>query len=270
MINKETDYNDEDVETLESICSQIAPILYSRFESMAKEKEKESAREQLLKINKELNDFAYVVSHDIKSPLNLIKAQIITAGEEPELFQEFYPRMIKQADYLLSFIDNILKLSRAGRIVEQKISINLKQLISGTFEMLASGNSDCELEFTSPPPRLFADLQGMEQVFSNLIQNSIRYRDPKKDKLTIKVNAFVRNSDVIVEFQDNGLGIESTVIDKIFNSGFTTSRQNGTGFGLAIAKKIVEAHGGSITAHSEGKEKGSLFVITIPVVEETE
>ncbi|MCE1248543.1 MAG: PAS domain S-box protein [Firmicutes bacterium] len=268
MINKETDYNYEDEETIESICNQIAPILYSRFENMAKEKEKEEAREQLLKINKELNDFAHVVSHDLKSPLNLMKAQIQAAGEDQELFGQLYPKMVKQADYLLSFIDNLLKLSRAGRIVEQKINISLRQLIQSSFEFLASNCRTCELNNQMPPLKLYADYQGMDQIFSNLIQNSIKFKDPGKEKLIITVSATEKNSDLVIVFEDNGIGIEETVIGKIFNSGFTTSKEMGTGFGLAIVRKVIEAHNGKIEAYSEGKGKGSRFVITIPVVEE--
>jgi signal transduction histidine kinase len=98
----------------------------------------------------------------------------------------------------------------------------------------------------------------------NLITNSIKSRDPQKKEIIIEVEFEQENNKLSIHIKDNGLGIEPKNLKKIFTIGFTTRRNKGTGFGLPICKKIVEAHGGSIFAESESKNQGATFVITLP------
>lgn len=227
--------------------------------------ERKIIEQELINKNKELNDFTYRVSHDLKSPINLIKGFVMEIGEDPSLFDKYFKRIIEQADDLLNFINSLLKLSRAGRVIGYKESIDMEILIKKIFYPAKPPDMKAQLTLDLPLDSIIGDPGSLDQVFSNLIYNSIRYRDPDKEILEITVRCFKDNNRAVISFKDNGIGIDEVSIDRIFNVGFTGTRGKGTGFGLAIVKKIINAHNGSITVKSDGKELGTEFIITLPL-----
>lgn len=221
--------------------------------------------EILIQKNNELDDFAYRVSHDLKSPVALIRGYLDAIKDDPEMFAKYLPVMLRQTGKLLHFIDNVLMLSRAGRIIDRKQPTDPEEMIRKAFELQAeSCKTRSELKIISPLPIILIDPDATKQVFSNLMENSFKYHDKEKDVITIEVKGFTEGKFSLLFFKDNGMGIESGHTEHIFNPGVALSKDKGTGFGLAISKKIVEAHGGSIKAFSDGKNKGTEFIVKLP------
>ena len=215
--------------------------------------------------NRELNDFTHRVSHDLKNPLNILRGYITAIKEQPEIFDEFYDRVIIQTDKIGSFIDNLLKLSKAGQIIGEKSQIDLNMLIKNTFSSLEGGNQSVKLNIPSPLPIIKGDLKSIEEVFGNLVSNSLRYRDNSKENLDIEIGSEIQDSIVRIFFTDNGRGIDPNNKEKIFEPGFTINKKKGSGFGLSIVRKIIEAHDGSIQVESAGENRGSTFIISLPL-----
>lgn len=219
---------------------------------------------ELIAKNRELNDFAYRVSHDLKNPINMIKGFIQEINETPELFNDYFNKISNLSDHLIQQINSLLKLSRAGRIIAGKTLVDFEVLIKGIFIPLRPDNVCSDLILNTEVEEIRGDPGGIEEVFNNLIQNSINYRDKTKEKLVIEVSCKNNGGKNHIIFKDNGRGIDEIFLDKVFSPGFTLKSEKGTGFGLAIVKKIIEAHGGTIGVFSEGENKGAEFIISLP------
>lgn len=218
----------------------------------------------LQKRNRELNDFTHRVSHDLKNPLNILRGYITAIKEQPEIFDEFYDRVIVQTDKIGSFIDNLLRLSRAGQIIGEKTRIDLNNLLKNIYSFVDDKNQHIKMTLQSHLPVIIGDQKSIEEVFNNLISNSLKYRDHSKENLIIEVTGEITNSTVRISFKDNGSGINPRQTDKIFEPGYTINKKQGSGFGLSIARKIIEAHEGTLKVESEGENQGTTFIITLP------
>ncbi len=221
---------------------------------------------ELVKKNQELADFTYRVTHDIKNPLNIIKGYIASIDGKQELLEKYQDRIMSQADYLIGFVDKLLKLSRSGRIIDGKESVRILKIIRTAFALFRDRAPRARLEVLSEIPAVMGDPSGLEQVFTNLVENAFKYRDSDKDELVISLRAQNIGDRLIIELSDNGIGLENHLKDKIFEPGFTTSKDRGTGFGLVIVRKIIDAHGGEIYAESKGVGQGTTFVINLPAL----
>jgi signal transduction histidine kinase len=221
--------------------------------------------DELLSKNKELNDFAYTVSHDLKNPLNLIRGYLSLMAEDPQLFAEYHKKISHQAENLVEFVNKILELSRAGKIVANMGNINLDYLVRGVFASLTARDPSAKLLFDSGGTVIKGDLMNLARLFSNLMSNSFQHKDPDKETLIVEINCKKDDKHITISVKDNGLGIDKTTRDKMFIPGFTSGGHLGTGFGLTIARKIAEAHGGTLTARSDGHKKGAEFIIKLPV-----
>ena len=222
--------------------------------------------EELIMRNRELDDFAHIVSHDLKSPISLIYNYLSLIRSEPELFDEYFDRTLKLCETSTSFINSLLSLSKVGKIIKEKIPVNLKKETEKIFNSVKSENIQADLVFTTQIPQINADLLGLQHILSNLLENSMKHRDPDKEKLLIEVSHQRKNNKNIIIFKDNGMGIPSACINKIFYPGFTVTKDKGTGFGLAIVKKIIEAHNGKIKAVSDGEKQGAEFHLEFPII----
>lgn len=226
--------------------------------------DRKNMEKELIAKNRELNDFAYRVSHDLKNPINMIKGFVFEIKENPNLFDDYFNKITYLSDHLIQQINSLLKLSRAGRIIDNKTLIDFEVLIKGIYIPLRDPLVPSELILNTQVEEIRGDPGGIEEVFNNLIHNSINYRDKDKEKLIIDVSCVNNGGNNHIRFRDNGRGIDKIFLSKLFSPGFTLKSERGTGFGLAIVKKIIEAHGGTIEVFSEGENKGAEFVITLP------
>jgi len=227
--------------------------------------ERKRAEQMLIDKNRELNDFTYRVSHDLKGSINIIRGYSEAIKDDPELFDTYFDRILRRIDHLTIFINKLLKLSQAGKILGKREMVEMDSLIRNVFYSSKPKGVSADLIINDALPNVFGDPLSIEHLFSNLIDNSIKYRDIEKEKLTIEIRHGLESRNIIIFFKDNGSGIEEKYLDKIFNPGFALNKNRETGFGLSIVKKIVDAHGGNIKAKSAGKNQGLEFIIKLPI-----
>ncbi|MDH7598426.1 MAG: ATP-binding protein [Sedimentisphaerales bacterium] len=224
--------------------------------------------EQLTKVNRQLNEFAYVVSHDLKAPLRGIRVLsewiIRDYGERlgPDGRQQLQ-LLAGRVQRMQALIDGILQYSRLDRQQAQQEQIDLTELVAQVIDLLAPPEH-IQVAVAGPLPTIVADRTRIGQVFQNLISNAIRYMDKPIGKIEISCQDDGQYWRFAVK--DNGPGIEAKYFEKIFQLFQTLSSRDdgaGTGIGLAVLKKIIEQYGGRVWVESQVGE-GSTFLFTLP------
>lgn len=224
--------------------------------------------EQLELANKELKEFAYVVSHDLKAPLRGIKslATWIASDYADRLDDEGRDQLkllVGRVSRLEELIDGILQYSRAGRPSEQEQVVDLAELVPAVVDIL-SPPPHIKVTIEQPLPKVRADKTRMIQVFQNLINNAIKFMD--KPEGLIRVGCTADGAFWRFHVADNGPGIDSKHFDRIFQLFQTLAPKddsNSTGVGLAVVKKIITFYRGRIWVESQ-LGKGSTFLFTLP------
>lgn len=248
------------------------PYVKGIFQDISKEKDAERKLKEytgdLERINKELDQFAYIVSHDLKAPLRAINNLSMWIEEDLEGKLEGdtkhqFNLLRGRVGRLEDLINGILSYSRAGRINVSPISVDVGNLINGTLDML-SPPPQFTITVGKNMPVLEAEKIALEQIFSNLISNAIKY--DKNPAPTIDISCEDIGQFYKFCVADNGDGIEPEYHEKVFVIFQTLEARDkveSTGVGLAIVKKIIEEKGGEAWVESE-KGKGARFYFTWP------
>ena len=260
-------WNQDEIELLQHLAGQLT-IAISQSELLESEI---NQRQELARSNSELEQFAYIASHDLQAPLQTVSNYV-------QLFQRRYQGQIddkgeKFISYILdgvyrmrTQINDLLEYSRVGR---QRSTFRTTDCNLVVEQAIANLRSEIEKQralvtYCHSLPTLIADSSQLVVLFQNLISNAIKYRtaaDP-----TIKINACRRGDNWQFSVSDNGIGIEPKYqqrIFQIFQRLHTQEEYPGNGIGLAICQKIVERHGGEIKVDSQ-LNLGSTFYFTIP------
>ncbi|MES3002912.1 MAG: PAS domain S-box protein [Pseudomonadota bacterium] len=235
------------------------------------ERELEQRMEELARSNRDLEQFAYVTSHDLSEPLRMVASYTqLLARRYGTHFdddgREFMGYIVNGAQRMKQLINDLLAYSRAGRADAQLQQLCLDKPLDEAIANLehAIRDSTARIERPSAMPILAADKTGMTQLFQNLLVNAIKFRGEAVP--SIRVTAAREGADWIISVTDNGIGIEPKYFERIFvifQRLHARSAYEGTGIGLAICKKIVERHGGSISvAPAEGG--GTSFKVRLP------
>ena len=222
------------------------------------------------------SEFVSMVSHEIRSPLNSVLAQMKIildglAGEVTPRQQEILSRASEKVKSLVSLSSELLDLARieSGLISQEKEQLNLSDILEDQVAFQAAKAQAKGISLTLEPlPELapvFVDRRNMEEVFSNLISNAINYT-PEGGKVTVA--AAMESGYLRASVSDNGIGMAPEDLSHIFNRFYRIKNDKtrfiiGTGLGLAIVKSIVEAHNGFIRVESE-PDRGSTFHVYIP------
>jgi len=229
--------------------------------------------DELQRSNLELKQFAYVASHDLQEPLrNLVSCvQLLEKKFKEQLGAEadkYIGYAVDSAARMQALIEALLAYSRLGTLAKPFKLVDCQKVLKLSLANLRTAISESEAAITHDSlPKLMADETQMLQLFQNLLGNAIKFRAGPGPK--IHVSAAMRDTEWLFTVQDNGIGIEKDYSDRIFSIFqrlHTRAEYEGTGIGLAIAKKIVERHGGRIWVESE-YGKGSTFHFTIPGLE---
>jgi len=231
-------------------------------------KDLETAIQQLGRSNKELQDFAYVVSHDLKAPLRGIKtlASWISADYADKLDQNGKEQMnllLSRVDRMHNLIDGVLQYSRVGRVQEKKVQVNLNELVAEVIDMVAPPQN-IAITVENELPVIECERTRILQVFQNLLSNAVKFMD--KPEGQVKIGCVEENGYWRFSVADNGPGIEEKYFEKIFQMFQTLAPRDdveSTGVGLTVAKKIVELYGGEIWVESKVGQ-GSTFLFTLP------
>ncbi len=262
---------------LASSFDQMADSLEQRAQE--RDQALQSMREyaaELERSNRELQDFANVASHDMQEPLRKILtfSELLQTRYAPDLDergQDYLQRMDKAATRLHNLINDLLAYSRVTSRAQPFVEVNLNDVVRRVLSDL-----DLHIEEThaqvelAPLPTLEADPTQMYQLLQNLVSNAIKYHLPDQPP-HIRIStppAAAGEANGLRQFQvsDRGVGFEEKYLDRIFQPFQRLHRSTefeGTGMGLAICRKIVERHGGTITAHS-APGQGATFTISLP------
>ncbi len=242
----------------------------------------EIERQALERSNQELEQFAYVASHDLQEPLRKIQAfgdrlKTTNAARLDEDGLDSLNRMMKSANRMGVLISDLLNLSRVRTQADQFVPINLNLVLQDVLSDL-----DGLVERTGGTvhvedlPVINADPLQMRQLMQNLIGNALKFHKPDQSPV-IRVGCQIigevdTNAVCQITVADNGIGFDERYLERIFQPFqrlHTAKEYEGTGIGLSICRSIVERHHGQLTAHSV-KGEGTTFIVTLPVYEKQE
>ncbi|MEI1278402.1 PAS domain S-box protein [Leptospira venezuelensis] len=243
-------------------------------EKIESRKSLEEALLGLAKTNKELEQFAYIASHDLQEPLRTIASYLqllerkFSDEIKPEM-REFIHVSVEAAKRQQGLIESLLSYSRVGSDSVKKSKGDPNLILDELRRDLSSviDETKAKLVFEGPFPEVYADQDQIRRLFSNLISNGIKFRSPVRNpEIHIKVKHIPGAN--IFSVSDNGIGMDPKYFDRIFiifQKLHVRSEYPGTGIGLSICKKIVENHGGKIWVQSS-LGKGSEFFFSLPEV----
>lgn len=213
--------------------------------------DRKKVEELLKKQREELSAFAHTVSHDLKNYIGIIRNSAQFSLLKKEYAEKNNQRIIDITKKMENFVNRQLELADAGKTIGELEEIDLNKMIEEVRETYSIEIHRGELSMIK------GDSLKLKEVFHNLIDNAIKHG--KADK--IEISSIKKKNSCIIYVKDNGKGIPEEDIDKIFDMRYS---KTGTGFGLTIAKKIIEAHDGSISVKSKEGE-GTAFEIVLPI-----
>jgi signal transduction histidine kinase len=238
-------------------------------------KKLEQRNNEILEINKKLNEYTYIISHDLKEPIRSIRTFsefILEDYEEQfdETGKDYFNRIILASNKMANMIDDLLILSRIGKkeIEFKNVALNdiLKEI---EFEMNASFRTNNVSLHYAELPTISCQPMWMKMVFSNLISNSIKYHDESKGYVEINVTITDDPKDknkYLSTVSDNGIGIDKTQHEKVFGlfrRAYSKKDKEGSGAGLAIVKSIIQEHSGDIWIEDSSVGAGTKICFTI-------
>jgi PAS domain S-box-containing protein len=234
------------------------------------EEQLRAGEDRLQQKNRELERFAYTVSHDLRSPLVTIQCFIgmirkDVEGGNPARALVDMGRIADAATKMNALLHDLLELARVGMVMNQPSRVDMNLLVQETLVQLAGAidQSRVDVVVQSDLPAVLGDEKRIAEVVQNLVENAIKYRG---DQAAPRIDIGWRDcgDEIVVVVGDNGMGIDPRFQEGIFGLFDKLDvRSEGTGVGLALVKRIVEVHGGRVWVESEGLGKGCRFCFTV-------
>lgn len=229
--------------------------------------------EELARSNDDLQQFAYVASHDLSEPLRKVAnfCQLLERQYGPQLddrARQYIDFAVDGAKRMQRLISDLLALSRVGRTTEQFVAVDLDDALTDALDTLAEvlAESGAEVVRSTKLPVIDGDRSLLTSLFENLIGNAVKYR---RENVTPVVRIAAEDDDAnwIITVEDNGIGIDREYSERIFvvfQRLHLRDKYGGTGIGLALCRKIVEFHGGRIWLADVESKPGATFRFTVP------
>ncbi|HWQ67559.1 MAG TPA: ATP-binding protein [Methanospirillum sp.] len=269
VANKEDEYTEDDT-------AMLITLYHKMWDTLTWKRAKE-IRTTLLKDlelkNQELERFVYTVSHDLKSPLITIKGFLGYLEKDAksgnmERLEKDLSRIGNATDKMKDLLDDLLELSRIGRLITPPTRISMTTLTEEAIELVTGQlqKNKVEVEILSSLPDVYGDRVRLLEVMVNLIENAAKYMGTQKTPL-IQIGVTEMEAKPVIYIRDNGIGIDPQFSEKIFGLFEKLDpHSSGTGVGLTVVKRIIEDYKGKIWVESEGKDTGSTFFLTVPTL----
>jgi PAS domain S-box-containing protein len=239
--------------------------------------DRKRAEEALREADRKKDEFIALLAHELRNPLAPIRngLQVLRLSQDPRVRERSQQMMDRQLTHLVRLVDDLLDVSRIGRnkMELRRARVRLAEVVGSAVEtarpLIDAAGHRLEVRLPHAPVVLDADLTRLAQVFSNLLTNSAKYTEPGG---RIRLTAERGRGAVEVVVSDTGIGIPAAALPKIFDMFSQVDRSieratGGLGIGLALVKGLVEMHGGTVTAESEGPGRGSTFRVVLPTAE---
>jgi len=249
---------------------QIQSIVEETDEFHAAQNELARRSQALARSNAELEQFAYVVSHDLQQPLGMISSYL-------ELFEkeigdklegearDYIERAVRSADRMQEMVDAVLGYARVDTRGGDFTAVDLTAVLDEIRDDLAEAIEESGAAVTNDElPTVVADSAQLHQLLHNLITNAVKFVGDRPPR--IHVSAEANDAEWKIAVQDNGIGMEAAATERVFvmfQRLHTQDEFPGTGIGLAICKRIIDRHGGRIWVESQ-PHRGSTFIFTLP------
>jgi signal transduction histidine kinase len=230
-----------------------------------------AANRELESRSAELERFTYVVSHDLKSPLVTIRGflgYVEQSAREGDLarLEADMARIRNATDRMGRLLDDLLELSRTGRIARPHVDVAFLEIVREAWGLVEGrlGARGVTVEVEGPLPSVRGDPQRLVELMQNLLDNAAKFTGNASEPRVLVGCRGQGPAEVVLFVRDNGIGIEPAHHQRIFELFQRLDpEQEGTGLGLALARRIVETHGGRIWVESEGAGRGSTFCFTL-------
>lgn len=257
-----------DITALQAMADQVAnAIKNARFFT-----ERADLIKELEGRNAELERFTYTVSHDLKSPLVTIRGFLGFLREDAQSgdatrFDKDMGRIANAADRMQALLNDLLELSRVGRISNPPEDIPFAQIVKEATDLVLGPSEETKIKFEvqTDLPAIHGDHPRLVEVMQNLISNAIKFiGDQSEPRIEIGTKGFDRDGKPLFFIRDNGIGIEPQYHERIFGLfNRLDPNINGTGIGLTLVRRIIELHGGRIWVESQ-PGNGATFFFTLP------
>lgn len=242
------------------------------------EQERQKYAAELERSNAELQDFATIASHDLQEPLRKVIAfsehlKDHSGDKLDELGLDFLARMQNAAQRMSVLIEALLQYSRVATRAQPFRQVDTLAVVFGVMADMEEriAESHARIEFV-PAPKVMADPIQVRQLMQNLVANALKFQREGARTHVVIEGRTIDHGGCEISVRDNGIGFEEKYLERIFRPFqrlHGRSEYEGSGMGLAICRKVVARHGGTITAHSRPGE-GSTFVVTLPAARITE
>ena len=235
------------------------------------------AEQALREADRQKDEFIALLAHELRNPLAPMRSALQVmrvAPSDAKALTGARDVMERQLGYMVRLIDDLLDISRIGqrKLELRRTRITLADVVRSAVEtarpVIDAAGHRLAVSLPASPVHLDGDLTRLSQVFSNLLTNSAKYTHPGG---LIELVAEATNGKVRVSVRDNGIGVPADALESIFDMFSQVDRSlehstGGLGIGLALVRGLVEMHGGTVTATSDGPDRGSTFTVTLPVL----
>ena len=263
--------------------ANIAELSRAKTSTLRMLDELQAAKRELEMVNRELKEmdqtkmkFIGIASHELKTPLTAIKANIDfilseKGGRVPEHLKSFLHTIQRNTNRIQMRMDQMLDLSRiqSDRLLFNREPILFSEVIGGYINEVAPVEKHLSIQVDIPEGlRLYADRSALHDIFINLLSNAFKFTGGGGQ---VSISASLKDQSILLKITDTGMGIPEDKLQMIFDEFYQVEvgKHGGTGLGLAIAKRLVEEHGGNIWVESQ-LGKGSTFYFTLPLAAEDE
>ena len=239
--------------------------------------ERKHAEQALREADRRKDEFLAILAHELRNPLAPIAAalQLMKDREGGPEMEDERAMAERQVRHMARLIDDLMDVSRIsrGKVVLRKEVVDLTAIVARAAEaarpLLAERRHEFIVSLSEEPVLLEADPMRLEQVLANLLGNAAKYTDPGG---RIRLAAGRAGGRAVVRVRDTGIGIEPRMLSRVFGRFVQVERRldrsrGGLGIGLSLVKGLVELHGGSVTARSEGPGRGSEFIVRLPALD---